>query len=255
MMKIWRETDAKHINEVLNHPIVRPDVDDVPEGVMDISSLVADPRHVLLMGEHGGCFFIKILPGVYEVHTQAVPEGRGAWISQFVLAAGDWMFTRTDAFEIVTRIPEEHLGARALARHAGMKLEFQRPAECLWRGKKQRADIYSFRIQDWACKADSFDQPGHDFHEFLHDEARRLGVTAKAHPDDPQHNRYVGIALAMVEGGHVYKALNFYNRWALLSRHPLIRLMKEQPVTIQFDIGNLIFENGTKRVEPLDVAA
>jgi hypothetical protein len=256
MIKVERDTDAKRINAILNHPVVRPDVDEVPEGPLDISSIVADPRHVVLMGEYGGCVCMKLLPGVYEVHTQAVPEGRGAWIVEFVRAGADWMFTHTDAFEIVTRVPEDHLGARMLSRAAGMKLEFERPAECRWRGKPQRADIYSYRIQDWAkITTGGYVEAGERFHDFLHEEAARLGVTAQAHPDDPNHNRYVGISLAMLEGGQVYKALNFYNRWALVSRHPIIRLIKELPLTVQFDIGNLVFENGTKRVELMDAAA
>ena len=256
MIKIERQTDAKRINAILNHPVVRPDVYEVPDGPLDIGNIAADLRHVILCGEFGGCVLMKILPGIYECHTQAVPQGRGKWIMDVLGLVLDWMFTKTDAFEIVTRVPQHHHGARRLCESAGGRYEFTRENECRWRGELQDVDIYGIRIQDWAANAAAFDQPGREFHDFLHAEAKRLGITTPAHPDDPQHNRYVGIALAMVEAGHIYKALNFYNRWAIVCRHPLVKLVGTAPLTFEFDIGNLVFENGiAKRVDLLERAA
>lgn len=254
-MIVERHFDAHKINAVLNDPDVRPDIAELPDGLVDVSAGVADTNNVLLMGEHGGCFLIKLMPGVYEVHTQALLSGRGQWIAEFVRAGSDWMFTHTDAYEIITRIPQFHVAARHLARAAGMTKEFTRPKECVWRGERQDADIYSFRIQDWARAAKNFENRGEQFHDFLHHEADRLGVTETAHENDPNHNQYVGICLAMVECGHHAKAVNFYNRWALASRHPIIKLLSENPVTVRFDIGNLIFEGGEYRVERMDMAA
>lgn len=254
-MEIQRVFDAKQINTVLNHPSVRPDIAEIPTGPIDVSKGVADTKNVLLMGEYGGCFCVHVMPGIYEVHTQSLPEGRGKWVAEFVRAASDWMFTRTDAFEIATRIPVKHRAARMLARYAGMKYEMTRPNECRWRGELQGCDIYSFRIQDWAANASAFDRSGEEFHDFLHVEASRLGLKDAPHGDDPNHNRYVGICLAMVEAGQIAKAMALYNRWALLVRHPLIHLVSTSPLTVRFDIGNLIFENGARRVELLDMAA
>jgi hypothetical protein len=254
-VEIQRVFDAEKINAVLNHPSVRPDIAEVMTGPIDVSAGVTDTKNVLLMGEYGGCFCVHVMPGVYEVHTQSLPEGRGRWIADFVRAASDWMFTRTDAYEIVTRIPVKHRAARMLSRYAGMKYEMTRPNECRWRGELQGCDIYSFRIQDWAINARAFYQSGAEFHDFLHAEAERLGVTEPPHDTDLNHNLYVGICLAMMEAGQVNKALNFYNRWALMVRHPIIQLVSTSPVTVRFDIGNLIFENGARRVELLDMAA
>ena len=252
---IERHTSAALLNTILNDPRVRPDIAEATEGPIDCSVAVGDPSNILLMGEYGGCFFGKVMPGVYEVHTQALPEGRGKWIANFVREAGDWMFTRSDAFEIITRIPEAHIGARQLALHAWMRPEFTRVQETRWRGKLQDCDIYSFRIQDWASESATFDTSGELFHDFLHDEAKRLGVTQAAHEKDANHNRYVGICLEMVNHGQVAKAVNFYNRWAIISRHPIIKLVSENPITVAFDIGNLVFENGAMRVELADMAA
>lgn len=253
---ITRHFDAGSINAVLNDPAVRPDIAEAPSGYVDISNGVANRNNVLLMGEFGGCFFIKLGYGIYEVHTQALSEGRGKWIAKFVRDAGDWMYTRTDAYEITTRIPKEHVAAKALARHAGMYPEFTRPNEFAWRGKRQDAEIWSYRIQDWAPATDTFDQAGQVFHDFLHAEAKRLGITSPAHDDDPNHNRYVGICLALAKNGLAQKGISFYNRWALLSRHPIISLVKQSPLTVRFDIGNLVFsDDGAIRVELVDMAA
>ena len=78
-VEIRREYTADKLNSVLNCPEVRPYVAEVPDGYLDLSRGVKNTNNVLLMGEFGGCFFIKVLPGVYEVHTQVLPEGRGEW--------------------------------------------------------------------------------------------------------------------------------------------------------------------------------
>jgi hypothetical protein len=254
-MMIERSFDATNINFVLNHPSVRPDVAGDEEGDLDISAAVENEKNVLLMGEHGGVFFFNLLPGVFECHTQCLPAGRGKWIYRFVRECGVWMFTRTDAFEIATRIPEKHHAARHLAIHAGMQHEFTRPLETTWRGERQDCHIYSYRVQRWSAGAKELDERGSDFHSFLHDEATRLGVTARPHEDDAQHNRVVGVCLAMLEGGQVGKAVRLYNRWALLSRHAFIQLLSEDPIRIRFDIGDLVFVNGEYRVEQFKDAA
>jgi hypothetical protein len=255
---IARDFSADAINAVLNDPLVRPDVADMSVGPLNISEAVDNTNNVLLMGAHGGMLFFQIFPGLYEVHTQVLRPGRGAWAAEFAKAAARWMYTRTDAFEIMTRIPEDHIGARQLAIRTGMMEEFTRPQldGCVWRGKKQPCDIYSFRIQDWIKDAAEMEPVGADFHDFLHDQARALNIThILPHADDPQHNRYVGAAYEMIINGQVGKGVCFYNRWAFVSRHPLIRLLKVDPIMIEFDIGVIVLEGGTIRVERMDKVA
>lgn len=255
---ITRQTDATLVNRVVNHPAVRPDLDEGPiatPGYIDMSHIVRHPAHRVLYGEHGGCTFIKIMHGVYEVHTACLPEGRGQWILDTARACADWMFTQTDCIEITSRGPVKHRGACRLAENVGLKKEFVRGHDYIWRGEVQDINVYSYRIQDWVMLTDSFDEKGREFHDFLHAEADRLNIHTGQHPDDPNHNRYVGISLAMAEAGQVYKAVNWFNRWAFLARHPLIKLVREHPVTVEIDLGLLILENGTRRIEPLEKAA
>lgn len=246
---LWRDFSSTRINAVLNDPYVRPDVAEFPTGAIDISSAVNNRANVLLIGDHGGCMFFKLMEGIYEVHSQALISGRGAWMADFVCAAADWMFTQTDAFEIVTRIPTRHTSAKALATHAGMRYEFTEPEGCVWRSEKQDIDCYSFRLQDWLSNCESFEQQGRTFHAFLHDEAKRLGVTEPGHDDRPTHNRYVGAALEMAKFGQAVKAVSVYNRWALMARHAPIRLLSINPLAIRFDLGILKIENGEMKVE------
>jgi hypothetical protein len=84
----------------------------------------------------------------------------------------------------------------------------------------------------------------------MHEEAERLGIVETPHDDDENHNRYVGATLEMVYGGQYAKAVAFYNRWALISRHPTIALVSSDPPAIRFDIGILkLVENGVEIVK------
>lgn len=248
-VKIRREYDAVRLNKVLNHPDVRPWVADAGEGTLDVSLQVANRGNILLMGQHGGCLLFRVMPGMYEVHTQVLPNARGAWALAMVRAGAHWMFTHTDAFEIVTRVPRPHRAAKGLTIAAGMRLEFTREGECRFRGEIVPVDLYSFRIQDWVTKASGLEQVGRWFHERMHAEAARLNITTPPHGDDPNHFRYVGAAYEMVRHGQVAKAINFYNRWAVMARHAPVELLCASPVAIRFDIGILKLVNGGKDIE------
>lgn len=241
---VWREHDAQRINSVLNHPVVRPWVADVGDGVLDITSIVQNENNILLMGRHGGCLFFCPQPGVYEVHTQVLPEGRGPWALEFVRGCARWMFTRTPAFEITTRVPHGHNAARALTIAAGMRYEFTRDDGPVFRGHRVGVDIFSFRIQDWIQHAEGLVETGAELHEQMHAEAARLGITDTPHGEDENHNRYAGAALEMALGGQIKKGVLFYNRWAFAARHALIALKSVEPPIIKFDIGYLSLKDG-----------
>lgn len=249
MTVIERHLDALHLNTILNDPYVRPDVAEPGDHPLDLTNAVANQNNYCLMAEFGGCMFFNLMPGVYEVHTQSLASGRGEYMKEVVRNCADWMFGKTDAFEIVTRIPAHHMGAKGLAQSVGMRLEFRRPNACVWRGQKMDVDIYSFRIQDW-MPGEAIEERGRQFHDFLHAEATRIGHKGKPHPDDPVHNRYVGAALEMLESGHVRKAVAFYNRWCLIARHPIVQLLSESPLLIRFDLGLLRIEGEKMWVEP-----
>lgn len=195
--------------------------------------MIADPQHVVLTGEYGGCTFVKHYPGMFEAHTAVLPEGRGEWTLAFGREALAWMFCRTDAVEIMTKCPHGNLAASAGARASGAVCDFTtRP---LWPlgGKTVPIDVYAVRIQDWIKRADEMIAEGRHVHEFL----REHGVPVD-HEDDDDHDRYVGATWSMIRHGQVSKALFFYYRWAAMAGYRPIKLLGENP--LRLDIGSAV---------------
>lgn len=74
-----RSHDVARINEVVNHPTVRPAVGMPELGYLDMTPVVERPEHWFLIGDHGGFALTWSAPGVYEWHSFILPEGRGKW--------------------------------------------------------------------------------------------------------------------------------------------------------------------------------
>lgn len=230
------QTDAKWANRVLNDPEVRPFVAD-EVGEIDASRWISTPSGLVLGGEFGVFVLFKYFDGCWEVHSAVLREGRGQWAVGAAWTVLHHMFTKTDAAEIITRVPQGHIAAKALSEHVGFRHDFTTPAECVFRGRKVPCHIYSNTIQEWAQKAPGLEQKGRDFHEWLN----RQVTEGTPHDDDPAHNRVVGSAVDMAFSGHIRKAFVWYNRWALAARHPLITLVSVEPPQIKFDAGVVTF--------------
>lgn len=266
-----RDCDAERLNRVLNHAAVRPYVADLSHGVIDMSRSAANPNNVVLIGEHGAFFLEQRMPGIYEVHTQVLPTGRGAWAKDFTTSGIYWMFTHTDAFEILTRVPHGHIAAKALTTASGLRYEFTGDRTMRFRERDVLFDVYSFRIQDWCATAEGMVETGHWMHDRFHQEEQRLGLvpgTPEAavathgmhvvpHVDMPCHNRFVGLVYHMALGGRVEKGVAIYNRWALACHRPfdrLISLVQKTPPAVRFDKTNIhLLPDGDIRMDlPLE---
>lgn len=237
LVKIGRERHARRLNRVINDPSVYPWVHGLIDGPLDMSAAVANPNNVLLMSQHGGIFFHHHQPGFYEAHTQVLPEGRGEWCLAMTRAALHWMFTRTSAMEILTRVPKGNLAARALTKAAGLKPRFINPKGWAFNGKVVPAEVFSLTIQDWLDGAPGLDERGQWFAERL---ARRLGI-AMGTPS-PAYLRMVGAAYEMLSAGMPEKAMVLYNRWATLADHEPIAVVAIDPVAIKFGQTTLILQ-------------
>ena len=116
-----RTQDVGRINEVVNHPTVRPAVG-LPElGEVDMSPLVDAPEHWFLMGKHGGFMLGWSAPEVREIHTFILPEGRGKWAAQ----ARDEMlaYAREHGTKLLwTKIEVNARHVAQFARRGGMQL-------------------------------------------------------------------------------------------------------------------------------------
>lgn len=247
-MKIDKLTSATRVNEVVNHEKVYPWVHGTAVGPLDLTSVVQDPRNVTLWGEFGGVIFIGLQPSIYEIHTQVLPEGRGAWTVEMMDAALRWMFTKTDAMEIVTRVPKGNLGARALAQKVGFTKEFDRPNGWVMDHKPVPVGVWSLQLQGWMSKAPNLARSGEEFHDLLGIEYKKMGKIEPPHAPDDNHDRYVGAALEMIRGGQPFKAMVFYNRWAKLSGYQEISILKTEPVIIDIAESILMFKNDEIRV-------
>tara|TARA_R110000868_G_scaffold18051_2_gene78323 strand:- start:171 stop:605 length:435 start_codon:yes stop_codon:yes gene_type:complete len=74
--------DVKRINEIGNHPDVRPYIGYAELGELDFSDAVGDEKNWFLIGEYGGYILAWSAPNVREVHVFVLPEGRGKWAAQ-----------------------------------------------------------------------------------------------------------------------------------------------------------------------------
>lgn len=237
-----RVTEASEINAILNHPSVRPWVADVSEGLLDVSDRVGNPANVTLVGEHGAFFCFKYTAGLYEVHTAVLQSGRGAWARDFAEAGARYMFTQTDCVEILTRVPQGHVAAKALTEAVGFQHQFTTPADCMFRGEMVPAHVYSLPLQQWFPRARDVEEEGAAFHAWL---VKQVGNgSGQPHGADPAHNRIVGVTMAMIMGGQVRKGVVFYNTRSFAARHPTIALLNEDPPQIRFDVGVLTVKNG-----------
>src|SRR5262245_33169158 len=92
--------DAERADYILNHPSVASGWGGAR---IDVPALLSTPGVIALMGEHGGQFYHRRGPGLYEGHSAFLPKGRGRYALVATHATLKWMFTRTDAVEVITR--------------------------------------------------------------------------------------------------------------------------------------------------------
>lgn len=241
MIAVERLTDnAAKINHFVNHPAIYPFVKGSNAGPLDLSSVVRNPAHVVLVSDHGGMIFIKHQTGVYEFHSAVLPENRGEWTARGAVAAFHWMFTKTDAFELMTKCPHGNVAASAGAKFIGMTKDFTTRPIWLTDEGMVPVDVYGLRIQDWVRRAPGLVEIGHEFHERLAAQLKAKGRSEEIHADDETHDRYVGATAAMFEHGLLVKAVAFYNRWAVMSGYVPIKLLSRDPAVI--NIGTAVLK-------------
>lgn len=253
-VKVERCFEAGEINRIINDPNVFPLVSVPGVETIDVTEFVQDPRNVLMMAEGGGALFIQDEPGIYEVHTNFMPEFRGRYAIEASLAAYRWMFTHTDCMSIGTRIPAFNRPAAFAARKAGFEPRFTRTA--LWPTPNGAVDLRFYEIcyQRWIeIDALLLMLAGAAFHQHLDAERVRHGVQGEQHPDEACHDLYVGACIETVYGGQPEKAAVLYNRWARLAGYGQISLIARNPLMV--DIGNALLQIGDRTFKAIKVSA
>lgn len=231
-MRLERQTDATLANKIVNDPSIYPWVRGSADGPLELSSVIANHDNHALFCNDGGVIFVRHMPGFYEAHTQVLPRARGSGTLAIGRAALHHMFTRTDAVEIITRVPEGNIAALAGAKRIGGTFEFRTELGWIQDGKVIPADIFAIRIQDWMRTAPGLEERGHWFHEKLEDDLRALGREQFIHDDDAVHDRYVGAAIEMISGGQPHKGVVYFNRFAVAANHTPVELVTLNPLVI-----------------------
>jgi hypothetical protein len=221
---IRRTFDPVFLNTVINHPEVRPFMGG--EGYLDATEVVTNPGNYAPVSEGGGFILICQEPGIYEVHSQFLPEGR-AHTRKAMRAGFDYMFTQTDCERVITQVPDNNRGAAALAKAAGFRLMFRR--EDTPRGPTA---FMGLTAEEWAQGNADLEAEGERFHTLLEEAKKARGSELPVHGHDPAHERAVGAALNMIRAGNSAKGVNFYNRWARFAGYAPITLISAQPIVV-----------------------
>ena len=238
-VKVSRHFDADLINKIVNHPDVYQWVHGAVEGELDLSLLIQDHNHHLAMGSHGGILFHCQSPGLYEAHTQVLPDHRGEWAVDMTRAALRYAFSSTDAVEIFTRVPKGNLGARALVKNIGGVLEFRRRDGWVKDGVSIPADIYTMKVQDWVRTSPGLVERGKWFDTKLRQELSAHKVSLPL-IDEEDYFRYSGAAVEMMLGGQAHKAVVLYNRYAAMAGRPPISLLTSSSALVDIGQGIII---------------
>jgi hypothetical protein len=221
---IQRTMNATLFNAVCNHPGVRPWLGG--EGPIDTAPMLGNPGNYGLFGEGGGFILVAGPAASFEVHSQFVPEGRKHSF-EAMRAGMDYMFTRTNALQLTTFLPDNNPAARGLALKGGFKEWFRRQNHPIGPGVQARIDV-----DEWIAGTPDLEADGERFHHALEQAKADAGSSLPTHEDDPIHERYVGAAFRMFGRGQAQKAQAIYNRWAGNAGYAQIRLISESPPVV-----------------------
>lgn len=243
---IAENRDPTFWNAIANDPETRPLLGAGTEAV-DLSPVLAECRNYALATEHGGFLFIKHEVGRYELHTLFSKEGRGRGVLPAFAEAARFMFTATDATEIVTKTADSNRAASIMARRAGFRPTFTRPAA--WHDGSDMT-FYGLTLDEWMQRDPTLEAEGHAFHEMLEAAKRAKGSELPTHPDDPAHDRAAGAACLMAKAANAAKAAWIYSRWACLAGYQTIELIEDNPVVL--DVRDALVTVTDGRLEVLE---
>lgn len=212
--------DAGFLNGVCNDPAVRPDLGG--EGEIDLTGIVSNPENYALVSEFGGFILTRHEAGVYEVHSQFLPVGRGSHAIEAMRDGMRYMFASTDCTMIQTKVPAANTRAGGFAKLAGFQHLFD---------MNDTAHMV-VTIDRWLSFDAGLDEHGHWFHKRLEAAKIAKGSALPIHADDQSHDRAVGAAVLLCRRGNPAKAVWAYNRWARLAGYAPVYLVSERPAVI-----------------------
>lgn len=221
-----RILDPAPFDAIGNDPEVRPWLSG--DGPINTAHIVqSTDNFCFLTQDRGGAYiYHRKQAGLYEVHTLSLPASRGRQMLEARTESLRFMFTATDALEIVTVVPDGNRGADVWAARAGFREAFRREGAVWLQGEMVGASYRSLTYADWATRDPLARKAGQMFHDEIH------RFTPDDHGEDPVHDAFAGAALLMVREGNAGKAVTLYNRFALHAGYAPISLLSLYPPTL-----------------------
>lgn len=146
---IVRTFDTKLINGILNDPSVFPMVTMDKFDYLDMSPIVNEDNHFLLIydGDNlvGLVLLQKIVNGIYEQHTGMLPAGRGRVALRLFEELKEYMqgWVKT----VMTMVPIDNKPADWITRKVGFKFLEERTIGFIRNGVDVPLKIYSMEIK------------------------------------------------------------------------------------------------------------
>ena len=217
-------------NAIANHPNVRAGLGG--SGELDLTTLVRDPANFCLLtpNEDGAYILQRLQIGLYSAHTLAMPSARGRPMLQLMREGFAWLFTATDAIEIVTTVPDGADKASRWADAAGFVEMFRRERCVDQLGVLVGGSFRRLAYADWVLQSPVCRAMGERFHA--------LDAVPVDHEDDPVHDRWVGATVLGCMNGNVLKAVGLYNRWAVVAGYAQADVLSTTPPLV--DIGSAV---------------
>lgn len=231
-MTLARTFDAAMLNQIANDPQVRPSL--LGSGVIDLTETVRNPANVALVNDVGGFVMVALGAGEYDVHT-VLPIGTNS-ATEAALEALEYLFIRTDAVRLTTKVPYDNTRAAKLAKLVGFTELF-------------RSDVFDWAcleltLDRWACDASDLECEGRAFHGKIVEACPSI-----VPPPNEIHDRIVGAAVWMASSGNAYKGLTLHNRWAGHAGYAHWQALSLQPPI--FNTGDAIVEFWPEDMEVL----
>lgn len=223
---IRRTMSAAFLNEVANHPDVRPLIGG--DGALDLTEALGNPQNVALVNDEGGFVYLAQGGGAYEVHSLFLP-GRTTAVDA-ARASLRYMFTATDCLEVITKVSIGNRAAKGLTLACGFDKVFSRDG----------SEFFSLPFARWRARDGEIAAAGHWFHEELEAAKAAAGSPLPTHDDDEAHDRAVGASVLMARAGNPLKAADTYNAWARFAGYQPIRLINLSPPI--FDVVDAVIQ-------------
>lgn len=161
--------------------------------------------------------------GVYECHTLFLPKSRQ--VREKAREVILFLFTCTDAVEIVTKVPADLPHAAALAKAVGFRWLYRREGAWPRESGAVAVDYFRLSLEDWVVGNAVLEGLGTWFHD-------QLGAAHVNHAPDRVHDAYAGFAVVCGRQGRTAKGAAIYNRWARFNGFVPIRVVDG---AVQFD--------------------